>query len=865
MKRSIPNFLAVSVLLMLLARCASKDDYKNTSLPIERRIESIISQMTLDEKLAMLQIESDTVRMNGFSFGLLGFLNNSADPKLAAEQYNSIQKYLKTQTRFGIPGLKNGEGIFAYMGYQSTSFPQPLAQAASWDTQIVARVADIVGEEMKSRGVRAPFSPVLNIARDSRWGRTGETYGEDPYLVTQMGVAYCKTLSDKKMLACVKHFAGNTGHNGKFGDPVFYSARYYREYEFAPYEAAIKKGFAKTVMMAYNTSDAIPCAQNEWMMNKVIKGEWNFDGIIYSDGGGLDLIHQSFGIDSSKTMVVAKAINAGCDFGLDDRIYYGESLKKAVLEGLVSERTVNESVRRVLRQIFSTGLYDNPYVDPAYAEKINDCDAHRHASLEVAGKCMVLLKNENHTLPFNKNIKNVLVTGPLAKRLLVNHYGGWGRKEVTVLEGVKNTLPGANVLYEPGAGLRFTFYPAIDKKYFYTREDGRLKKGLKAEYFNNPDWKGEPKLITTDPNIDYDYRGNAPIGFENGKFSVRWTGKFIAPFTGNFKFTSNADWSLSVYINDKIVVDMTKGTTNAIFSMKGEIFLEKNVEYNIRAEYSGNVYAKLGWNADEFELIPRAIEAAEKADAIIAVVGMYDDENGDRACLDLDDVQEKLILELAALNKPMVVVIQTGTVITAYKWADKVPSILMAWYPGEEGGNAIARTLFGENNPGGKLPITFPKVTGQLPLTYNLLPGKPTDFYWDYGNEPLFCFGHGLSYSSFEYSKLKISDKKIKPSQTLTISLDVKNTSNVPGDEVVQLYIHDVLGSVSRPLKELKGFERITLGAGVSKYISFTITAKDLTMWDINMKKIVEPGEFEIMVGASSSDIRLRTKFEVIQ
>ena len=864
MKKTFCKFTPF-LLLILLVGCSSKNDYKNTSLPVEERIESIISQMTLDEKLAMLQQESDTTKMNGLSFGLLGFLENSLEPKLAAEQYNQTQKYLKTKTRFGIPALKNGEGVFAYMGYKSTSFPQPLGQAASWDPQIVAQVANVVGEEMKSRGVRATFSPVLNMGRDPRWGRTGETYGEDPYMVSQMGVAYCKTLAGKKMLACLKHFAGNTGHNGKFGDPVFYSERYYREYEFAPYEAAIKKGGAKTVMMAYNTSDGIPCTQNEWMMTKVIKGEWGFDGFIYSDGGGLDLVHKSFGIDSSQVQVIAKAVNAGCDFGLDSRVYFGTSLKKAVLEGLVSEKRVDESVRRVLRQIFTTGLYDNPYVDPAYAERINDCDAHRKASLEVAKKCMVLLKNENNTLPFTKSIQNVLVTGPLANRLMVNHYGGWGRKEVSVLEGIKNTMPNANVTHEPGTGLGFTFYPVVNKKYFYTRENNELKQGLKAEYFDNSEWKGRPKLITTNPTIDLDWRGKAPEGFDKGQFSVRWTGNFKAPYTGKYIFNSHADKSMSVYINDKLVVDMVEGTRNAIFSMKGEVYLEKNVEYNIRAEFKGLAFARLGWDADQYEMIPKAVEAAKKADVIIAVVGMYDDENGDRACLDLDQAQEKLILELAALNKPMVVVIQTGTVITAYKWAHQVPSILMAWYPGEEGGNAIAQTLFGDNNPGGKLPITFPKVTGQVPLTYNLLPGRPNDVYWDYGNEPLFCFGHGLSYSSFEYSNLRLSKQKIGMNKELTVRVDIKNTSKVKGDEVVQLYIHDILGSVSRPLKELKGFKRITLDAGVKQTVSFRLTKEELAMWDINMKFVVEPGEFELMIGASSADIRIRSKFEVIK
>ena len=854
------------ILVFIIAACSVKD-YKDPKLSVEERVESVLSQMTLDEKLAILQHATDTAEMHGLSFGKLGFMNNSAGPRESAEQYNEMQKYSKSRTRFGIPGMKSGEGIFAYMAYKTTTFPQPIGQAAAWDPEVVAKVADVVSEEMKSRGVRNVLSPVLNMGRDPRWGRTGETYGEDPYLVSKMGVAFCKTLSDKGLVACVKHFAGNAGHNGMFGAPVFYSERYYREYEFPPYEAAIKEGKAKSVMMAYNTADAIPCPQNDWMMNKVIKGEWGFDGFIMSDGGGLELVRKNFGIDSSEVQIVAKAINAGCDMALDKNIYYGESLKKALELGLVSEETIDESVRRCLRHIFASGLYDNPFVDPAYAEKINDCDEHRKASLEVAKKTMVLLKNNNQVLPFSKNVKNVLVTGPLADKLLINHYAGWGRKTVSVLEGVKKLLPEANVVHAAGAGLGFTYYPVIDKKYFYHNENGKSMPGLKAEYFSNNKWEGTPSKVQIDPVIDFNWADTAPAGFKPDEFSVRWSGKFKAPKTGRYIFNSHADDGLTVYINEEKVVDMSEGPENSLFTARGEILLNKNQEYSIRAEYSekgGASFAHLGWDADEFELIAPAVEAAKKVDVIIAVVGMFDNENGDRSSLELDKVQEKLILELAALNKPMVVVIQSGTVIATYNWADKVNSILVAWYPGEEGGNAIAQTIFGDNNPGGKLPITFPKVTGQVPLCYDLMPGRSNKFY-DYGSEPMFCFGHGLGYTTFEYSNLTISKNQIAAGDVLNVTVDVKNTGTLTGDEVVQLYIHDVYASVSRPVKELKGFSRVTIEPGQIRTVSFKLTNKELSLWDINMKFVVEPGDFEIMIGSSSNDIRAKGKFSVSQ
>ena len=856
------------ILLSLgLATMAQAQIYKDPKQPVEKRVDDLLARMSLEEKVSILEGETDTTKMGNISFGKFGFHSSSLEPKEAAIRYNRLQKYAKTKTKFGLPGFKMGEGIFAYMGYKGTAFPQPLAQAAAFDPALVAKVADVLSEEYKSRGVRYIFSPVLNIGRDPRWGRTGETYGEDPLLISKCGVAYVKTVEQKGIVTTVKHFAGNTGHDGKFGSASFYSERYYREYEFPPYEAAFKEGGSKSVMMAYNTYDAIACTQSEWMMKKIIKGEWGFDGIICSDGGGMDLVHESYGIDSTAKLVAARSMNAGCDVALSGRDkYYGKPLIEAVKEGLVSEATLNDATRRFLRQIFRTGLYDNPYADPDYADKINDCEAHRKAALEVAQKTMVLLKNDKNTLPFDKNVKNVLVTGPLGDKLLINHYGGWGRKEVTVLEGIKNALPKANVNFVKGAEVGFTFFPAIEAKYFYNVEDGKEKPGLKAEYFTNIKWEGTPKLVKTDANIDFDWKEGAPEGFDKDKFSVRWTGKFKAPFSGNYTFGTHADDALSLYINDKLVIDMVKGTTNALFVEKGEIYLEKGKEYSIKAEYKengGNAYASLGWNADVFAEIPKAVAAAQKADVIVAVVGMYDDENGDRATLNLDEAQEKLILELAKLEKPMVVVVQSGCVITMRKWLDKVPAVMMAWYPGEEGGTAVAQTLFGDNNPSAKLPITIPKETGQVPLTYNRFPGKDTrpvdrglDRYWDVGNAPQFCFGHGLSYTTFEYSNMKMSSAKMKTSDSITVSVDVKNTGKVAGDEIVQLYIHDEFASVSRPIKELKGFTKLSLKPGETQTATFTLGPKELRFYDINMKRVVEPGDFKIMVGASSDDIK---------
>jgi beta-glucosidase len=864
-------FLRLSMVAMcvFLAQCSEKIPvYKDARAPLEKRVDDLLSRMTLDEKLAQLNHYSDTSEMSNGA-GFLGSLNNDLLAREAAIQCNEIQRFLVHKTRLGIPAFKSGESIFTYLGNGATSFPQSIAMAATWDTSCMRVMADALSEEVKSRGVREVFAPVVNIARDSRWGRTGETYGEDPFLTSAFGVAYCKVFEGKGILAMSKHFAANMGLDGKFASPVHFSERLMREVYFPAFKACFQQGGSKAVMMAYNTFDGVPCTMNKWLMTDIIKKEWGFDGIVASDGGGIDIAEQAFGLDTSRSNLVARAINAGCDYALSGPEYYFVAMKKAIKEGKVKESTINEAVRRVLRQKFATGLFDSPYADPEYAEKINNCKEHRQLALELSKKSIVLLKNDHDILPFRKDLKRVLVCGPLADKLLINHYGGYGRKEVSVLEGVKNTLPGTEVVFERGAGIGFTFLPAIEAKYFYHSENAVIKPGLKAEYFKNFDCSGNPDVVRTDANIDFDWGLDAPIpGFDKDKFSVRWTGKFKAPVSGRVMFNAHGDDKLSVYIDGKLVIDMTKGPSNSFFVQDGNIILEKGKEYDIRAEFTekgGKAFAQLGWDVDRFRFIPSALKEAEKSDAIIAVVGMRDDENGDRTTLDLDDAQEKLICDLAATGKPLVVVIQTGTVITMYNWIDKVSAVLQAWYPGCEGGNAIAQTIFGDNNPAGRLPLTFPKVTGQVPLNYNHLPWKPDDNYVGIGNDPLFAFGHGLSYTRFGYSNMKLSKTHIKSNESVVVSIDIKNTGKRDGDEVVQLYIHDVLASVARPVMELRGFKRISLKAGQTQTVSFTLTPENLQMLNEKMKYVVEPGDFKIMVGAASDDIRASSILQVVE
>ena len=334
------------------------------------------------------------------------------------------------KTKLGIPGLKSGEGIFAYLGNGSSSFPQSIAIAASFDTALMARMADALGEELKSRGVRNVYAPVINIARDSRWGRTGETYGEIPYLTSCMGVAYAKTMEGKNIITTPKHFAANMGLDGKFGAAIPFSERMLREIYFPAFKACFREAGSKAVMMAYNVIDGIPCHANKWMITDVLRKEWGFDGFVMSDGGAVDITYTAFHTDSVKKELAARTINAGCD--LSD--FNGTPLDEAIRDGLVSVSTIDESVRRILRQKFRLGLFEQPYADPDYAEKINNCGTYRILSGELADKSIVLLKNDNHTLPFSKNVKSVAVVGPFGDWLLINHYGDGAEKRLRFLK-----------------------------------------------------------------------------------------------------------------------------------------------------------------------------------------------------------------------------------------------------------------------------------------------------------------------------------------------------------------------------------------------------------------------------------------------
>jgi beta-glucosidase len=812
----------------------------------------------------------------GFQVATKGKSGNEAEQLLdysgggTAEQtavlINEIQKYFVEETRLGIPIIAFDEALHGLVREGATAFPQSIALAATWDTLLVADVGKAITMETKTRGIRQILSPVLNIARDVRWGRTEETYGEDPFLTTQMGVSFISQFEKAGVLTTPKHFVANVGDGGRDSYPIHFNERLMEEIYFPAFKASFQKANAWSVMTSYNSFDGRQCTANDWLLNQKLKKEWGFDGFVISDAGatgGANVLHFTAKDYAESTQ---QAIEDGLDVIFQTSYDHYTLFYEAFEKGMINEASIDEAVRRVLRAKFKLGLFENPYVDPQEASKWNGTKENRELAKKASLESMVLLKNDDQTLPLSKAVKSVAVIGTDAEEARLGGYSGPGNKPISILEGLKTKLgESVTINYAAGPGRESTNYVTIPKEQLYHYEGGEQKTGLQAEYFNNITLEGEPALTRIDPVIDFRWTLFSPdqekINYDF--YSARWTGKLKAPETGTFKIGIKGNDGYRVYINGELVVDnWTKQTVRTITQ---DYRFEKGKEYDLKVEFFetvGNVWFKLLWDVgvenDWKQQIQQAVATAQKSDVAIVTVGIEEGEFRDRAYLSLPGHQEELIQSVAKTGKPMVVVLVGGSAITMDRWIDDVPSILDVWYPGDAGGDAIADVLFGNYNPAGRLPITFPVHEAQLPLYYNHKPTGRGDDYINLTGKPLFPFGYGLSYTTFSYEDIQIDAPSISKDQTTTVRFKVTNTGEFDGDEVVQLYLRDILASVARPIMELKGFQRVHLKKGETKELFFEITPEMLTMLNEGMDRVVEPGDFRIMIGSSSNDIRLR-------
>lgn len=855
--------------------------YKDSTVAVELRVKDLLKRMTPEEKfwqLFMLAEEwnKDKSRYKDGAFGFEGGVSNTntaagqmiqngggGNAGEMARMINQAQQYFVENTRLGIPILPFDEALHGLVRPGATAFPQSIAMAATFDTSLMHRMAAAIALETKSRGIRQVLSPVINIAGDVRWGRVEETYGEDPFLSSEMGVAFISEFEKRNIIATPKHFVSNYGAGGRDSYPVHDNERTLRETELKTFEAAFHRAGARSVMTAYNSLDGSPCTANNWLLNKLLKEEWKFKGFVISDAGatgGANVLHYTA---ENYQQSAENAINNGLDVIFQTAYEHYPLFIGAFKSGNIPSAIIDSAAGRVLKAKIELGLFEHPYANPEQAERMNGTPENRLIALEAARKSIVLLKNDQQILPLSPHIKSIAVIGPDATEARLGGYSGPGNQVISMLQGIRETVDAkTEVNYLPGCSREVISYVPVPAEYLSFTQNNLKTPGLTGAYYNNINFKGEPVFTRTDPQINFQWTlfPPDPQKLNYDFYAVRWEGKIRGPVTDKIKIGIDGNDGYRLYIDNILLIDNCLHTGRNLKT--AEFQFTEGKEYDIRIEYSepvGNAWFKLVWDfgtpANYASQMNAAVELASKSDLIIMAAGIEEGEFRDRALLDLPGNQETMIDQLAATGKPLVVVLTGGSAITMNHWIDKVPGIIDVWYAGEAGGTAIADVLFGKYNPAGRLPITFPKHEGQLPLVYSHKPTGRGDDYVNLSGQPLFPFGYGLSYTSFSYDSLVISPKQNH--QTFRVQFTLKNTGTTAGDEVVQLYIRDLVASVSRPVTELKGFRRIHLLPGESKNIEFEITPRMLQMLDVHLNPVVEPGDFRIMIGASSKDIRL--------
>lgn len=749
--------------------------YTDASLPVDVRIEDLLARMTLEEKIGQITTiwtaKTEIFDENGqfdpakasalYPSGIGHFARPNdlsgptsplekpfRDERQTVELINAIQEWNAQQSRLGIPVLFHEEGLHGYAARGATSFPQAIGLASSWDPEMIREVYSVVAREIRARGAHLVLSPVVDVARDPRWGRIEETYGEDPYLAGEIGVAAVLgfqgetlPLADGKVLATLKHMTGHgQPESGTNVGPSNLSERILREIFFPPFEEIVERTNILSLMASYNEIDGVPSHGNGWLLNDVLRGEWGFEGGVVSDYWGIDDMQRLHFVEPDLESAAVRALKSGVDFDLPDGNTY-KLLPAALEKGLVTMDEVDTAVRRMLELKFQAGLFENPYADADYAEAITDNEEARALALTAAHRSIVLLENDG-ILPLDKSAyKRIAVIGPNADAVRLGGYSDVPTRVVTMLDGLKEAL---------GDSVRIDHHPGV-------------------------------------------------------------------------KLTADGDW------------------------WKDEITPADKAE-NLRMIEQAKKTAK---DAEIIVLFIGGSEATSRE-------GWASNHLGDRASIELPAQQNELVEAMLSLGKPVVTVLINGQPMGVDEISGRVNALVEGWYLGQEGGTAMADVLFGEVNPGGKLPVTVARDVGQLPLVYNHKPSALRG-YLDATTEPLYPFGYGISYTTFEVGAPVLSASSIPTDGTVSVSVDVTNTGDRAGDEVVQLYIRDLVSSVTRPVKELRGFQRVTLQPGETRTVSFELGEKDFRFWNADMQRIVEPGDFEIMSGANSRDVKSAT------
>lgn len=882
-KANILLVILLTVIQTINAQKTIKHPYQDSNLDVEERVKDLLSRMSLEEKVRQMDMykgpafkedeqfsETKTQKLIGNHLGV-GAIHDIY-PR-SAKMINDLQTHVIKNNRWGIPALIMCEMLHGYLDDGSTAFPMSIGLGATWDTDLMAQVGQVVGTEARAHGVHYGLGPVLGVGREPRWGRVAETFSEDAYLAGEIGLAMITGIqgdslsSDRSIIAEPKHFAVHSyPQAGGNSSPVIVGQRTARE-DFLPvFEKAYTKGNALGAMCAYSELDGIPCAVNSWLLTDVLRKEWGFKGIVISDLGAIKYVQTTHYVTSSPKESILEAIKAGVDMQFYDftNEFWQQTIIDLVKENALSMQHIDRAAGGVLRLKFLLGLFENPYTNQKLIDERFHSKKHQDLALLAGQKSICLLKNEKQTLPLKKDIKTVAVLGPNADASRLGGYSVRNKKAITVLEGIKEVLgKNTNVLYHEGVPL-IVKGQVIPSSCLLTPDQSQ--NGLKGEYFNNMNLEGTPVLTRIDKQLEFDWPWSPGEGVNDDQFSIRWTGFIKANKSFNGWLGLSSDDGIRMWIDDKLVIDnWKKGGTNIVTTPAN---IEAGKTYKVRIEmWEGGwgARAHLRWNLEKVNMKP-AIELAKKADVAIVVLGESRElveENRDVATLDLHGVQEDFIKEITKTGTPVVCVLLNGRPLSINWINNNVPAIVEGWFPGEAGGKAIADVLFGDYNPAGRLPITVPKSVGQLPIYYNQKPSSIHRYVKESEN-PLYPFGFGLSYTTFEYSNLKVSSGSIKIGASVNVSVDVKNTGDLDGEEVVQLYINDTYSSVTTPRKTLKGFRRVFIKKGETQTISFTLSPNELSIWNRDMDRVVEPGTFEVMVGGNSVDV-IKSSFEVIE
>ena len=746
------------------------DLYENPKAPLEERVQDLLSQMTLEEKSCQMatlygsgRVLKDALPQDNWKTevwkdgignideehnGLGTFKSEYSFPYTKhVDAKHAIQRWFVEETRLGIPVDFTNEGIRGLCHDRATYFPAQCGQGATWNKELIARIGEVEAKEAVALGYTNIYSPILDIAQDPRWGRCVETYGEDPYLVGELGKQMITSLQKHNLVATPKHFAVYSipvgGRDGKTRTDPHVAPREMRTLYIEPFRMAFQEAGALGVMSSYNDYDGEPITGSYHFLTEILRQEWGFKGYVVSDSEAVEFISSKHKVANTYEDGIAQAVNAG----LNIRTHFTPPadfilpLRKAVADGKISQETLDKRVAEILRVKFWLGLFDNPYRgNGKQAEQIVHSKEHQAVSLEAARQSLVLLKNEMNLLPLSKSLRSIAVIGPNAdeRTQLICRYGPANAPIKTVYQGIKERLPHTEVIYRKGCDIIDPHFPESE------------------------------------------------------------------------------------------VLDFPKTT-------------------------------------EEARLMEEAIHAAKQAEVVVMVLGGNEltvREDRSRTSLNLPGRQEELLKAVCATGKPVVLVLLDGRASSINYAAAHVPAILHAWFPGEFCGQAVAEALFGDYNPGGRLAVTFPKSVGQIPFAFPFKPGSDESSSTSvYG--VLYPFGHGLSYTTFSYGDLKISPLRQGVQGDINISCKIKNTGKIKGDEVVQLYLRDEVSSVTTYTKVLRGFERISLEAGEEQMVHFRLRPQDLGLWDKNMNFRVEPGSFKVMLGASSTDIRLHGQFEI--